>query len=151
MGTKIKFKPTKTDIKTKFFDTKAGDKMNLDLQGYVKHKDVLSGKPFKGSKIKATTKYKKGKHGVSGEAVYEPGSKKGSIMGKYTLSFQEGSKGKTIGKELTNRQMINKLYKENPSNRQIKQAWAAAQSDIENWENMVPLVIKKKYFKKAGK
>jgi len=89
MGTKIKFQPTKTKLK---YDTKAGDKMNIDLQGYIKHKDVLSGKPLKGSKIKATTKYKKGRHGVSGEAVYEPGSKKGSIMGKYTLSFKKGGK-----------------------------------------------------------
>ena len=38
MGTKIKFQPTKTKVKSKFFDTKAGDKMNLDLQGYIKHK-----------------------------------------------------------------------------------------------------------------
>jgi hypothetical protein len=92
MGTKIKFKPTKTDIKTKFFDTKAGDKINLDLQGYVKHKDILSGKPFKGSKLKATTKYKKGRHKVSGEAVYKPGSKEGSIGAKYTYSFKKGGK-----------------------------------------------------------
>ena len=47
MGTKIKFQPTKTKLK---YDTKAGDKMNIDLQGYIKHKDVLSGKPFKGSR-----------------------------------------------------------------------------------------------------
>jgi len=151
MGTKIKFQTTKTKVKSKFFDTKAGDKMNLDLQCYVKHKNVLDKKPLKDSKLKLSGDVTKGRHKVSGEAVYKPGSKEGSIMGKYTLSFQEGSKGKTIGKELTNRQMINKLYKENPANRQIKQAWAAAQSDIENWENMVPLVIKKKYFKKAGK
>jgi hypothetical protein len=43
MGTEVKFQPTKTKVKSKFFDTKAGDKINLDLQGYVKHKDVLSG------------------------------------------------------------------------------------------------------------
>ena len=92
MGTKIKFKPTKTDIKTKFFDTKAGDKINLDLQGYVKHKDVLDKKPLKGSKLKLSGNVKKGRHKVSGEAVYEPGSKKGSIMGKYTLSFKKGGK-----------------------------------------------------------
>ena len=89
MGTKIKFQPTKTKLK---YDTKAGDKMNIDLQGYIKHKDVLSGKPFKGSKIKATTKYKKGSHGVSGEAVYRPGSKEGSIGAKYTYSFKKGGK-----------------------------------------------------------
>ena len=89
MGTKIKFQPTKTKLK---YDTKAGDRMNIDLQGYIKHKDVLSGKPFKGSKIKATTKYKKGRHGVSGEAVYKPGSKEGSIRAKYTYSFKKGGK-----------------------------------------------------------
>ena len=92
MGTKIKFKPTKTDIKTKFFDTKAGDKINLDLQGYVKHKDVLSGKPLQGSKIKAIGKYTKGGHKISGEAVYKPGSKEGSIGATYTYSFKKGGK-----------------------------------------------------------
>jgi len=92
MGTEVKFQPTKTKVKSKFFDTKAGDKINLDLQGYVKHKDVLSGKPLKGYKIKTTAKYKKGKHGVSGEAVYKPGSKEGSIGAKYTYSFKKGGK-----------------------------------------------------------
>jgi hypothetical protein len=92
MGTEVKFQPTKTKVKSKFFDTKAGDKINLDLQGYVKHKDILSGKPLKGSKIKATAKYKKGKHKVSGEAVYKPGSKEGSIGAKYTYSFKKGGK-----------------------------------------------------------
>ena len=47
MGTKIKFNQRRQTVKTKFFDTKAGDKMNLDLQGYIKHKDVLSIKPLK--------------------------------------------------------------------------------------------------------
>ena len=60
MVTEVKFQPTKTKVKSKFFDTKAGDKINLDLQGYVKHKDVLSGKPLKGSKVKAKANYKKG-------------------------------------------------------------------------------------------
>jgi hypothetical protein len=92
MGTKIKFKPTKTKVKSKFFDTKAGDKINLDLQGYVKHKDVLSGKPLQGSKIKAIGKYTKGGHKISGEAVYKPGSKEGSIGATYTYSFKKGGK-----------------------------------------------------------
>ena len=89
MGTKIKFQPTKTKLK---YDTKAGDRMNIDLQGYIKHKDVLSGKLLKDSKIKAATKYKKGRHGVSGEAVYKPGSKYGSIGANYTYSFKKGGK-----------------------------------------------------------
>jgi hypothetical protein len=78
------------------------------------------------------------------------GKKPDSAGIKIKIPFSEGSKGKTIGKELTNRQMINKLYKENPTNPQIKKAWAASQSDIENWENMVPIKLKNKYFKKNG-
>ena len=61
MGTKISVQPTKTEVNSKFYDPKAGDKINLDLQGYVKHKDILSGKPLKGSKVKAKAKYKKGR------------------------------------------------------------------------------------------
>jgi hypothetical protein len=49
MGTKIKFKPTKTKLK---YDTKAGDRMNIDLQGYIKHKNLFTKDPLKGSKIK---------------------------------------------------------------------------------------------------
>jgi hypothetical protein len=92
MGTKIKFQPTKTDVKTKFFDTKAGDKMNLDLQGYIKHKNVLKRKPLKDSKLKLSGDVKKGGHKISGEAVYKPGSKEGSIGAKYTYSFKKGGK-----------------------------------------------------------
>ena len=88
MGTKIKFQPTKTKLK---YDTKAGDKMNIDLQGYIKHKDVLSGKPFKGSKIKATTKYKKGRHSVTGTASHRPGGES-TVGAKYTLKFKKGGK-----------------------------------------------------------
>ena len=43
MGTKVKFQPTKTKLN---YDTKAGDKINFDLQGYVKHSSVLKKKPF---------------------------------------------------------------------------------------------------------
>ena len=92
MGTKISVQPTKTKVKSKFFDTKAGDKINLDLQGYVKHKDILSGKPLKGSKVKANLKYKKGRHSVTGEAVYNPGSNQGSIGATYKYSFKKGGK-----------------------------------------------------------
>ena len=92
MGTEVKFQPTKTKVKSKFFDTKAGDKMNLDLQGYVKHKNVLNKKPLKDSKLKLSGGVTKGRHKVSGEAVYKPGSKEGSIGAKYTYSFKKGGK-----------------------------------------------------------
>ena len=49
MGTKIKFQPTKTKLK---YDTKAGDKMNIDLQGYIKNKNLFTKDPLKDSKIK---------------------------------------------------------------------------------------------------
>ena len=41
MATEIKFQPTKTKLKSKFFDAKAGDKINFDLQGYVKHSSMF--------------------------------------------------------------------------------------------------------------
>ena len=90
MGTKISFQPTKTEVNSKFYDPKAGDKINLDLQGYVKHKDILSGKPLKGSKVKAKAKYKKGRHSVTGEAVYNPGSNQGSVGATYKFKFKKG-------------------------------------------------------------
>tara|TARA_R110000796_G_scaffold144646_1_gene261377 strand:- start:60 stop:341 length:282 start_codon:yes stop_codon:yes gene_type:complete len=92
MGTEIKFQPTKTKVKSKFFDTKAGDKINLDLQGYVENKNVLKGKPLKGSKIKAKANYKKGGHSVIGEAVYNPGSNQASINATYKYKFKKGGK-----------------------------------------------------------
>ena len=90
MGTKISVQPTKTEVNSKFYDPKAGDKINLDLQGYVKHKDILSGKPLKGSKVKAKAKYKKGRHSVTGEAVYNPGSNQGSVGATYKYKFKKG-------------------------------------------------------------
>ena len=92
MGTEIKFQPTKTKVKSKFFDTKAGDKINLDLQGYVENKNVLKGKPLKGSKVKATGSYKKGGHSVTGEAVYRPDRKEASINATYKYKFKKGGK-----------------------------------------------------------
>ena len=92
MATEIKFKPTQTKVKSKFFDTKAGDKINLDLQGYVKHKDVLSGKPLKGSKVEAIGSYKKGRHSITGKAVYRPGSNQGSAGATYKFKFKKGGK-----------------------------------------------------------
>ena len=89
MATEIKFQPTKTKVKSKFFDTKAGDKINLDLQGYVKHKDVLSGKPLKGSKVEAIGSYKKGRHSITGKAVYNPGSNQGSVGATYKYKFNK--------------------------------------------------------------
>ena len=89
MGTKIKFQPTKTKLK---YDTKAGDKINFDLQGYIKHSSLLKKKPLEGSKVKGKAEYKSGPHSVTGEAVYKPGSKEGSIGAKYTYSFKKGGK-----------------------------------------------------------
>ena len=53
MGTKVKFQPTKTKLK---YDAKAGDKINFDLQGYIKHNSLLKKKPLEGSKVKGTAK-----------------------------------------------------------------------------------------------
>ena len=124
MDTKINLQPTKTKVKTKFFDTKAGDKLNLDLQGYVQHKSILKGAPLKGSKIKGTGSWKKGRHKITGEAVYRPDIKEGSIGAKYTLSFNEGSKGKTIGKTLDD------LLEKTPANRNLRNARAARDSGL---------------------
>ena len=89
MGTKIKFQPTKTKLK---YDAKAGDKINFDLQGYVKHSSVLEGKPFKSSKVKGTAIYKSGPHSVTGEVNYRPGKGKGSAGATYKFKFKKGGK-----------------------------------------------------------
>ena len=87
MGTKVKFQPTKTKLK---YDTKAGDKINFDLQGYVKHNSLLKKKPLEGSKVKGTAKYKSGPHSVTGEVNYKPGKGKGSASATYKYNFKKG-------------------------------------------------------------
>ena len=87
MGTKVKFQPTKTKLK---YDATAGDKINFDLQGYVKHSSVLKKKPLEGSKVKASATYKKGKNSVVGEAVFNPGNNQGSIYATYKRNFKKG-------------------------------------------------------------
>ena len=87
MGTKVKFQPTKTKLK---YDAKAGDKINFDLQGYVKHSSLLKKKPLEGSKVKGTAKYKSGKHSVTGEVNYRPGKGKGSASATYKYKFKKG-------------------------------------------------------------
>ena len=88
MGTKIKFQPTKTKLK---YDTKAGDKMNIDLQGYIKNKNLFTKDPLKGSKIKGRVEYKKGRHSVTGTASHRPGGES-TVGAKYTLKFKKGGK-----------------------------------------------------------
>ena len=87
MGTKVKFQPTKTKLK---YDAKAGDKINFDLQGYVKHSSILKKKPLEGSKVKGTAKYKSGRHSVTGEVNYRPGKGKGSASATYKYKFKKG-------------------------------------------------------------
>ena len=87
MGTKVKFQPTKTKLK---YDTKAGDKINFELQGYVKHNSLLKKKPLEGSKVKGTAEYKSGKHSVTGEVNYRPGKGKGSASATYKYKFKKG-------------------------------------------------------------
>lgn len=87
MGTKVKFQPTKTKLK---YDAKAGDKINFDLQGYVKHSSILKKKPLEGSKVKGTAKYKSGSHSVTGEVNYRPGKRKGSASATYKYKFKKG-------------------------------------------------------------
>ena len=86
MGTKVKFQPTKTKLK---YDAKAGDKINFDLQGYVKHSSILKKKPLENSKVKGTAKYESGPHSVTGEVNYSPDKRKGSIGATYKLKFNK--------------------------------------------------------------
>ena len=90
----IEIKPDKTKVKTKFFDEKAGDKINLDLQGYVKHKNIIKGDPLKGSKVTGTGKWQSesGRHSVTGKVTYHPGTGEAKGTGKYTLHFKKGGK-----------------------------------------------------------
>ena len=90
MATEIKFQPTKTKVKSKFFDTKAGDKINFDLQGYIKHSSVFKKKPLEGSKVKGTAIYKSGPHSVTGGVTYRPGKGKGSAGATYKFKFKKG-------------------------------------------------------------
>jgi hypothetical protein len=85
MGTKINIQPTKTKLK---YDTKAGDKMNIDLQGYVKNKNLFTKDPLKDSKITGRVQYKKGRHSVTGTATHRPGGE--SFIGaEYKLKFNK--------------------------------------------------------------
>jgi len=85
MGTKINIQPTKTKLK---YDTKAGDKMNIDLQGYVKNKNLFTKDPLKGSGLKGKVKWKKGRHSVTGTATHRPGGE--SFIGaEYKLKFNK--------------------------------------------------------------
>ena len=88
MGTKIKFQPTKTKLK---YDTKAGDKMNIDLQGYIKNKNLFTKDPLKDSKIKGRVEFKKGRHSETGTASHRPGGES-TVGAKYTLKFKKGGK-----------------------------------------------------------
>jgi len=127
METKVKVTPDKTKVKQKFFDTKAGDKLNLDLQGSVQHKNILKGKPFEGSKVKGSGKWesKSGRHSVTGEVTYHPHTKEAEGTAQYILKFNEGSKGKTIVKTLDD------LLKKTPANRNLRNARAARDSGLD--------------------
>ena len=83
----IKVNPTKTKVKHR---PDIGKKINLEIKGQVKNKNVLKGKPLKGSNIKATANYNKGKHSVSGEAKYKPDSNEATIVANYNYKFSEG-------------------------------------------------------------
>ena len=135
METKVKVTPDKTKVKQKFFDTKAGDKLNLDLQGYVKHKSILKGDPFEGSKVKGSGEWKSksGRHSVTGEVTYHPDTGEAESTGKYTLHFNEGSKDKTIVKTLDD------LIKKTPANRNLRNAIAARDSglDVKTWSGFL--------------
>ena len=85
MGTKINIQPTKTKLK---YDTKAGDKINIALQGYLKNKNLFSKDPLKGSGLKGKVKWKKGRHSVTGTATHKPGGE--SFIGaEYKLKFNK--------------------------------------------------------------
>ena len=88
MGTKINISPAKTKVK---YDTKAGDKMNIDLQGYVQNKNLLTKDPLKNSKITGRVRYKKGRHSVTGTASHRPGGES-TVGAKYTLRYKKGGK-----------------------------------------------------------
>ena len=65
--------------------------MNIDLQGYIKNKNLFTKDPLKGSKIKGRVQYKKGRHSVTGTASHRPGGES-TIGAKYTLKFKKGGK-----------------------------------------------------------
>jgi len=85
MAPKIKIQPTKTKVS---YNAKAGDKMNIDLQGYLKNKNLFTN-PVKGSQIKGKIQYNKGRHSIEGTASHRQGGER-NIGVKYKLKFKKG-------------------------------------------------------------
>tara|TARA_R110002051_G_scaffold271336_1_gene331679 strand:+ start:16 stop:336 length:321 start_codon:yes stop_codon:yes gene_type:complete len=89
----FKLQPTKIKGKKKI---KLGG-INLDISGSLKNKSIINAvynkKPkniLKGSKLKASAEYNKGKHSVSGEANYSPDSNEATVAANYSFKFSEG-------------------------------------------------------------
>tara|TARA_R110002020_G_scaffold404493_1_gene614622 strand:+ start:184 stop:537 length:354 start_codon:yes stop_codon:yes gene_type:complete len=70
---------------------KLGDKLNAELQGYGKTKNLIKG-DLAGSNVKGNLEYKSGKHSIKSSGEYNPNSKSYSLGATYKLSFKKGGK-----------------------------------------------------------
>ena len=69
-------------------DMKFGDKINAQLQGYVKTKSLLKGDDkLKGSLLKGKIKYTKGVHSIEGKGEYKPDTKDATGQLIYKVKF----------------------------------------------------------------
>jgi hypothetical protein len=98
----IKFRPNKTKITHK---PKIGKKINLDLKGNLSNKNILRGKPLRGSKLEASGSYDKGGHSIRGKVNYRPDTNEGTVAANYTYKFNKG--GRTMSERMSK---IGKLF-----------------------------------------
>ncbi len=92
----IKFRPNKTKITHK---PKIGKKINLDLKGNLSNKNILRGKPLRGSKLEASGSYDKGGHSIRGKVNYRPDTNEGTVAANYTYKFNKG--GRTMSERMS--------------------------------------------------
>jgi hypothetical protein len=76
---KININLDKTKAKV---DMKLGDKINAQIQGYGKTKNIItSSNKLKGAGVKGKIQYTQGKHSISGQGSFKPNRKKNKSVG----------------------------------------------------------------------
>ena len=69
-------------------DMKLGDKLNAQIQGYGKTKNLVKGSDkLKGAGVKGKLEYTTGRHSISGQGSYKPDRKEGSAGVTYKFKF----------------------------------------------------------------
>ncbi len=82
---KININLDKTKAKV---DMKLGDKINAQIQGYGKTKNIItSSNKLKGAGVKGKLEYTTGRHSISGQGSFKPDRKEGSAGLTYKFKF----------------------------------------------------------------